>query len=210
MGTVIAAAIIAFLTTEMDDLLVLFVLFSSSFRKRDKFAVVIGKYAGLAFLIGVCTLLGVVINSVVVEPGRILGLLGFVPIVIGIHYAVSELTGEEEESCNNIALETLGFIMLVAESFIITIASGGDNVAVYISFFSTLKADELLVVCLVFCILQAVWCAIAIAVMGAASIRNYIQESSGVIVPLLFIVLGIYILLKDGTITWLFGNKSFF
>ncbi len=82
MGLVISASIIAFVTTEMDDLLVMFVLFSKVNRARENTAVILGKYLGLVFLIAAGKLFADILNQFPVE--QLLGLLGIIPITIGI------------------------------------------------------------------------------------------------------------------------------
>ncbi len=203
MGLVIAASIIAFVTTEMDDLLVMFVLFSKVNRKRENLAVIIGKYLGLFCLIAAGKLLSGILEQIPCK--QLLGLLGILPIVLGIRYAVKEYAGENDPSDDeSIILRSFSYLSLVLESFLITLANGGDNIAVCLSFFSSLGQSDFILACIVFCIMQALWCLIAISVMNAASIRTYTEESKGVIIPVLFIVLCLYILIKSGTIVWLF------
>ena len=207
MGLVISASIIAFVTTEMDDLLVMFVLFSKVNRLRENVAVIIGKYLGLAVLVTAGKLFAGIITQFPVE--QLLGLLGIIPIAIGIRYAVREYTGAQEAAGDeHPAQRLIGFCSFLLEAFIITLANGGDNIAVCLSFFSSLGRSEFVISCIVFCIMQALWCVIAISVMNAASIRSYTEESKGVIIPALFVVLGLYILIKSGTIVWLFSRNG--
>lgn len=203
MGLVISASIIAFVTTEMDDLLVMFVLFSKVNRVRENTAVILGKYLGLVFLIAAGKLFADILNQFPVE--QLLGLLGIIPITIGIRYAVKEYTGEKEQD-GNLFMRSIGFFSFLLEAFVITLANGGDNIAVCLSFFSSLKQSEFIISCIVFCIMQALWCVIAFSVMNAASIRTYTEESKGVIIPVLFVALGLYILIKSGTAVWLLSR----
>ncbi len=205
MGLVIAASIIAFVTTEMDDLLVMFVLFSKVNRKRENLSVIIGKYMGLFCLIAAGKLFSDTLEQLPCK--QLLGLLGILPIVLGIRYAVKEYAGENEPSEDeNMLIRLFTYITLVLESFFITLANGGDNIAVCLSFFSSLGQANFILSSIVFCIMQALWCLIAVSVMNAASIRNYTEESKGVIIPVLFIALGLYILIKNGTVVWLFPS----
>jgi cadmium resistance protein CadD (predicted permease) len=204
MGLVTAASAIAFFTTEMDDLLVMFVLFSKVNSRLENAAIVLGKYLGLVLLVATGKWLASIIS--LIPYGQLLGLLGIFPIIIGIRFAVREFSGEKDSRQEGPLIRSLGLAALVLETVIITLASGGDNVAVCVSFFSSLTRSEFIRACTVFCIMQAAWCAIAIAVINAASIRNYIEESKGVVIPALFIALGLYILVKSGTAVWLFSQ----
>jgi cadmium resistance protein CadD (predicted permease) len=69
----------AFIATNIDDIFVLMLFFSSS--KFHKFQVVIGQYLGIGLLV-VISALGSLLALIV--PQQIIGLLGFVPISIGI------------------------------------------------------------------------------------------------------------------------------
>ncbi|MCR5622527.1 MAG: cadmium resistance transporter [Treponema sp.] len=200
MGLVIAASLIAFVTTEMDDLLVMFVLFSKVDGRPGTASVVLGKYLGLLLLVAAGKLASSLLAMLPFE--QLLGLLGLLPIVIGIRFAVRELTGEEEAG-NAVLLRSIALAAVFLESLLITLANGGDNIAVYASFFPSLSGNEFVLSCVVFAVMQAVWCAIAISVINAESIRSYIEESKGVVIPALFVALGLYILVKSGTVVWL-------
>ena len=204
MGLVIAASAIAFVTTEMDDLLVMFVLFSKAGGRMEKVAIVIGKYLGLLLLVAAGEMASSILAAL--PSDQLLGLLGLVPIVIGIRFAVKELAGEKDGEKADVSamFRALSLAALMIEAVIITLAGGGDNIAVYASFFPSLSGDEFALSCVVFFVMQSAWCAIAISVINAASIRSYIEESKGVIVPALFVALGLYILIKSGAVVWLF------
>ena len=210
MGLVIAASAIAFVTTEMDDLLVMFVLFSKEPGRLEKSAIVLGKYLGLLLLVAAGKTAASLLSLQPCE--QLLGLLGFIPIIIGIRFAVRELAGEKERAgegkMSSVVLRSISVASALLGSLIITLANGGDNIAVYASFFPSLSRNEFVLSCVVFCVMQAAWCAIAISVINAESIRSYIEESKGVIIPALFIALGLYILIKSGAVVWLFRRQA--
>ncbi|MBR1912052.1 MAG: hypothetical protein IJ828_06810 [Treponema sp.] len=54
--------------------------------------------------------------------------------------------------------------------------------------------------------MQTLWCAASLAIVSVKSIKEYIQKTKYVLIPFLFIVVGLYILLAGGTIIWLFGK----
>ncbi len=207
MGLVITASLIAFVTTEMDDLLVMFILFSKVRGFPEKTAVVLGKFLGLFLLVAAGKLASSVLGML--PCGQILGLLGFLPIVIGVRFAVRELVGEKDRGRDSqpaFVLRSLSFAVILLEALLVTLAGGGDNIAVYASFFPSLSGREFVISCVVFGVMQAAWCVIAISVISAESIRNYIEESKGVIVPALFVALGLYILIKSGALVWVFSQ----
>ncbi len=206
MGLILAASSIAFITTEMDDLLVMFVLFGSAFTLRDKIFVVLGKYLGLAVLVFVSkTAASLLVQFPVKE---LLGLLGLVPIAIGVKTGIDcQRGGPAMRSAGEDSVQGRNLFLVLLNTLIITLANGGDNIAVFLSFFPSLSRCEFVASCVVFAVLQAVWCAIAIAVMSAKSLRDYISESRRVVIPFLYILLGIYIVIQNGTVLWLFEGR---
>jgi cadmium resistance protein CadD (predicted permease) len=72
-------AVVLFLSTNVDDLVVLIAFFANSrFRARD---IVAGQYAGLAVLF-IVSAAGALLSLVIPKP--YLGLLGIFPILVGI------------------------------------------------------------------------------------------------------------------------------
>ena len=202
MGLVIAASAIAFVTTEMDDLLVTFVLFCKAGGRRENASVIIGKYLGLYLLIAAGKLRADALGRLPCR--QLLGMLGLLPVVLGIRYAVKEYAGEGGAADGEgSGVRPFGIAALILEAFLITLASGGDSVAICPPFFSSLDGAAFACSCVAFSILQALWCVIGISVMNAASIRSYTEESKAVIIPVLFIALGLYVLIQNGTVVWL-------
>ena len=200
MSLVIVSSVLAYLSTEIDDLLSLFILFGKAEKRWEKIAIVLGKYLGLA-LLAVCS--AVFAHYLSKIPLQYVGFLGLVPFALGIKFAVDSITGKSEEDDDSGKINKTGFFVMVLTTFLITIADGGDNIAVYISFFTSLSGWEYGIAAAVFVILQAAFCAVAWIFVSAAPVKLFIQKSEKILVPLLFCALGIYILVEDGTALWL-------
>ena len=192
MGLVVAASVIAFFTTEIDNLVALIVLFCAAGTRTDRTAAIFGSYAGLFLLVASSQLFSEALTGVRVR--EILGLLGFVIMLLGIHICFSERKG----------MVRVVFWFLTA--LIMTAADGGDNIAVYIPFFSSLSGREFFILCIVFAVMQAAICKGSLMIVNAKSIKDYIRETYSVLVPILFILLGFYVLLASGTFMWMFGK----
>ena len=193
MGLVVAASIIAFLTTEMDSLAVMLVLFCGSDTCMKKVAVVLGRYSGLALLILGCFLYPDQLSIPYIK--EILALLGFIPIILGIFTGLS-----------NRKNSVISVLWMCVFSVLVTLANGGDNISLYISFFSSLGMREFYVFCFVFFLVQCVFCVASLAIVNVKSIKEYIEKAQYVLIPFLYIVLGLYILLAGGTFMWMFGK----
>ena len=81
------------------------------------------------------------------------GLLGLIPIYLGIRFAIVG-EGEEEEEEEEIIerLEQSKANQLFWTVTLLTIASGGDNLGIYIPYFASLDWSQTLVALLVFVI----------------------------------------------------------
>lgn len=210
MFAVVLTSIIAYVSTEIDDLLVLFVLFSRTKERDERVAVVVGKFVGLALITCCCSLFAVYISHI---PGKYIGLLGCIPAAIGVKVALTHKNAAAVDAAVTQKEQTAGaqknisaLVALVCETVVVTLASSGDNIAIYIPFFTSLHGLEFLLMALVFVVMQSLWCAVAILVVNSGSVQKIINRWYRVIVPVLFILLGVYILFKNGTIAWLFGK----
>jgi cadmium resistance protein CadD (predicted permease) len=92
----------------------------------------------------------------------------------------------------------------VLNVFLVTIANGADNIGVYIPLFTRLKTFELVVTILIFMVLTALWCLIGEKSTNFPSLKHAIQKYKSIIVPIVFIMIGIYILIKSGLFILLF------
>lgn len=200
MGLVVAASVIAFLTTEMDNLVMLVVLFCANRTPAKRFAVALGCYFGLGILVAFSLAFSAILVRIHIK--EILGLLGLIPIIIGIKTGIEGGKNSDERVLD----KTIGIFIAFVTSVVINVSNGGDNIAVYIPFFTSLNRQEFIILCIVFFIMQAIWTIAAIVIVNAKSIKEYIQNAQTVLIPFLFILLGLYILLSSGTFIWLFGK----
>ena len=195
-STVFTAAI-AFAATNIDDLLVLMLFFSQpSFTKTQ---IYLGQYLGLGGIV-VCSLVGFLGGLLI--PQAWIGLLGFLPIFLGIRAIVSREEGDEIQGAtlpnNAITKFLLRFIQpQILSVAIVTFANGADNIATYIPLFASLDWQRLAIVLAVFLILVAVWCAIANGLANHPAIAPVLERYNRVLVPIVLIGLGIYILIEN-------------
>ena len=203
MVLTVIASIITYITTEIDELVVLLILFSKASTRKERAAIITGKYIALGFVASCCALFASYLNHF---NTALIGVLGVVPIVIGVKYAIDSFRGKKEENTIGKKFGVGSFLLMVFEVIIITMASSGDNIAVYISFFTSVSGFDYVVVAVVFIVLQALFCLAAISIINEKSIKQYIDESNRILIPVLFIALGIYIIIKDGTILWILGK----
>ena len=198
----ILSAIAVYISASIDSLFILLIIFSQSQTKRDLREIYFGQYLGTGILVAVSLFAAYVLNSI--PQDWIIGLLGLIPIYLGIRVAM----GSEEEAEEDEVVEKLGsrgsnrLFWAVA---LITIASGGDNLGIYIPYFTALSVSEIILVLVVFAISIAVLCYISYRLAKISFVAETLEKYERIIVPIVFIGLGIFIMLENGTIQTLFG-----
>lgn len=128
------------------------------------------------------------------------GLLGLIPIYLGIRFAIVGEDAEEEEEEIIQRLEQSKANQLFWTVTLLTIASGGDNLGIYIPYFASLDWSQTLVALLVFVIGIIIFCEISRVLSSIPLIFETIEKYERIIVPLVFILLGLYIMYENGTI----------
>ena len=87
--------------------------------------------------------------------------------------------------------------------FSVTFANGGDNIGIYIPLFTSMSLAGILVTVIVFVNLTALWCFIALKLAEHPLIQRNIEKYKHIFAPIIFIGLGIFILMKSGTISFI-------
>ncbi len=200
--TAITTGITAFSVTNIDDIVILTLLFSQinkTFRSRH---IVAGQYLGFATLI-LASLPGFLGGLII--PQDWIRLLGLMPIVIG----VNSLLKREENSPEEAEEETEPSCPSIIASFLspqtcnvaaIAFANGSDNISVYVPLFANSELDGLLVILSVFFSLVGVWCYTAYKLTYLPTIAHFLTENGNTFVPCILIGLGIFIVTEN--VTW--------
>ena len=198
----IFSAIAVYISTSIDYLFILLIIFSQSHTRKGMRHIIWGQYLGTSVLVAVSLFAAYVLNFI--PQDWIIGLLGLIPIYLGIRVAV---IGEEEEEEEEVVekLESRGTSRLFWTVALITIASGGDNLGIYIPYFTSLAFSEILIALVVFVISIAILCFISYKLAKISFVSVTLEKYERIIVPIVFIGLGIFILVENGTIQTLLG-----
>ena len=191
----VGVGIFAFIATDIDDIFVLMLFFSSP--RYHKWQVVVGQYVGIGALVAVSTL-GSLLALVV--PHYIVGLLGLVPITIGVirllqlrnnNYNSDEIKMPASKWHNHLSILTVAGV---------TFSNGGDNIGIYTPLFAKYNsAFEVISIFTIFMIMTAVWCILAYYLVRHPLIATRMKKTGHIIFPLVLIGLDIYILLSGLT-----------
>ena len=198
MGQTIISAIGVYISTSIDYLIVLIILFAQLSQNKQKWHIYAGQYLGTGLLVGVSLVAAYVVNFV--PEAWMVGLLGLIPIYLGIRFAIVGEGEEEEEEEIIERLEQSKANQLFWTVTLLTIASGGDNLSIYIPYFASLDWAQTLVALLVFAIGVIIFCELSRVLSSIPLIFETIEKYKRIIVPLVFILLGLYIMYESGTI----------
>jgi cadmium resistance transport/sequestration family protein len=185
----VVAGSLTFAATNIDDLFILMLFFSQTdavFRIRH---VVLGQYLGFAALVALSVLGSL---GVLVVPEEWIGLMGMVPILLGIRGLV-RLRDEYEE---NKPTERSGIYGVAT----VTFASGGDNIGIYVPLFASVGFARMGIIVFVVLALVAVWCYVGYRMGGHPTVADKIDRYGHIIVPFVLIGLGFYILGVSGAL----------
>ncbi|WCN79819.1 cadmium resistance transporter [Micromonospora sp. LH3U1] len=184
-----AGAAVVFAATDIDDIVILtlfFVAARTTGRPRT-WEIVAGQYLGIGAL---ALASAVVAAGLLVVPDPWTGLLGLLPIALGIR----ALRGSDDDETPTVVTGMLG----VAG---VTIANGADNVAVYVPVFRALGVGDSAVFLVVFVLLIALWCAAGAWLGGHPRVVRLVERAGHWLVPAIFIAIGVVILVSSGVLS---------
>ncbi|KMT23310.1 cadmium resistance transporter [Clostridium cylindrosporum] len=203
MINTIIKAVISFVTTNIDDIFILMLFFSRVNNSLKVRHIVLGQYLGIASLV-IISILGALGANLF--PSKYIGLLGIVPIYLGIKEYLEYKKGNEDDdeveeinekiNQENTSKRLISIISVAG----VTIANGGDNIGIYIPLFARLSTFEILATSIIFIILTGVWCYIGFKLLKYPFVEGIIERYKHIFVPIVFIALGIYIFIESGTI----------
>lgn len=215
LGETIITGITSFIATNIDDIVILMLFFAQvpDQSKVDQLSpnqltiaqIITGQYLGFIVLL-LASLPGYFGGLFI--PDVWLGLLGFIPIIIGISHLWQILQPDHTEDEIQTVTAELSHIpnskfarILNPKTYTIagiTVANGGDNISIYVPLFANTDLPELAIIILVFLLMISVWCAIAYYLTRHPILAHGITHYGKVVVPFVLIALGIYIFIDSG------------
>ena len=194
-STVITAAVL-YTATAVDLLVILLIFFSKAKTKKQYRDIYIGQYLGSLTLIIVSLILAYILNFV---PERwLLGLLGLIPIYLGLKVAIF---GDDDEEYVERQLDKRGLSKLAKTVAFITIAScGADNIGLFVPYFTTLSLLELMITLFIFVILIYVLVYTAQKLSSIEGVGEIVEKYSRWFMAVIYIALGLFIIIENNTI----------
>ncbi|MEV4752139.1 cadmium resistance transporter [Streptosporangium sp. NPDC049248] len=184
----IGTAVAVFAGTNVDDIILLTVLFLTSRAGGvpRPWQIVAGQYTGIAALVAVSAVAAL---GLAVLPDRWVGLLGLVPFGMGVWGLVRAGRGGDGETSRVAS----GLLSIAG----VTVANGADNISVYTPLFRTIGPAASALTMAVFALLVAVWCAAASWLGSHRKIIELVERTGAWLVPVVFMIIGVVIVAES-------------
>ena len=198
MGKLILSGAAAYVSTSIDNLIILALVFSRAKTRQDKLAVYLGDLAGTSVLVVTALILAFILHFV---PDQwLLGLLGIIPIVMGVKLLIA---GDDDDDAvvNQTLKQRRSLFVSMA---LITIAScGADNIGIYVPYFVTLTPGAVVVVLLTFFVMLTLFCLTGYLLVKLPVVARFLDQYGRWLTAAVYILLGLYIMYESGTWTHL-------
>jgi cadmium resistance transport/sequestration family protein len=197
--TAIITGVFAFIATNIDDIVILLVFFAQVNDNFRPWEIVLGQYLGFTFLI-ILSLPG--LFGGLLLPQSWIGLLGLIPITIGINTLVNRQSEVLADVPEQITPPTAPIQkkILTAQVYAIaaiTVANGSDNISIYIPLFANTKLANFLIIICLFFLLLAVWCYLVYQLTHQKKVADFFTSYGNYIVPFVLMGLGAVIVWKS-------------
>ncbi|MEV4627561.1 cadmium resistance transporter [Micromonospora sp. NPDC049523] len=194
LASTLLTAVGVFAGTNVDDIIVLTVLFLSARANGSPkvWQVWTGQYAGIGVLVAVSAVAAL---GLTIVPDEWVGLLGLLPFALGVSGLIAAVRARGQDEPPGAAVAT-GLVSVAG----VTIANGADNISVYTPLFRTVGLADSLVTVVVFAALTAVWCLVGSWLGSHRQVIAIVQRYGHWIVPGVFMVIGAAIVIESGVI----------
>lgn len=194
MQTAILTGITAYISTSIDYLIILMVIFGSVNRK-ERWLVYWGDLLGTSVLVAASLVMAFILGFVPQE--WVLGLLGIIPVLMGLRLLING-ESDDDEVVENQMKKQRNIIMNVA---IITIATcGADNIGIYVPIFAQSTVQTLTVILITFFFMLSLFCYVGYLLIKIPKVAEILERYGMYITAVVYIGLGLYIMFESGTV----------
>ena len=191
----IVTSIILYSGTAVDLLIILMLFFAKRKSRKDIINIYLGQFLGSVSLILLSLLFAFVLDYI--PSKEILGLLGLIPIFLGLKVLLLGDSDGEAIAKEGLRKDNKNLIFLVA---MITFAScGADNIGVFVPYFITLNLANLIVALLTFLVMIYLLVFSAQKLAQVPSVGETLEKYSRWFVAVVYLGLGIYILVENNS-----------
>ena len=191
----VVTSIILYSGTAVDLLIILMLFFAKRKSRKDIINIYLGQFLGSVSLIFLSLLFAFVLNYI--PSKEILGLLGLIPIFLGLKVLLLGDSDGEAIAKEGLRKDNKNLIFLVA---MITFAScGADNIGVFVPYFTTLNLANLIVALLTFLVMIYLLVFSAQKLAQVSSVGEILEKYSRWFIAVVYLGLGIYILIENNS-----------
>ena len=191
----VITSIILYSGTAVDLLIILMLFFAKRKSRKDIINIYLGQFLGSGSLILLSLLFAFVLNYI--PSKEILGLLGLIPIFLGLKVLLLGDSDGEAIAKEGLRKDNKNLIFLVA---MITFAScGADNIGVFVPYFTTLNLANLTVALLTFLVMIYLLVFSAQKLAQISSVGETLEKYSRWFIAVVYLGLGIYILIENNS-----------
>lgn len=191
----VVTSIILYSGTAVDLLIILMLFFAKRKSRKDIINIYLGQFLGSVSLIFLSLLFAFVLNYI--PSKEILGLLGLIPIFLGLKVLLLGDSDGESIAKEGLSKDNQNLIFLVA---MITFAScGADNIGVFVPYFTTLNLANLIVALLTFLVMIYLLVFSAQKLAQVPSVGETLEKYSRWFIAVVYLGLGIYILIENNS-----------
>ena len=189
----VVTSIILYSGTAVDLLIILMLFFAKRKSRKDIINIYLGQFLGSVSLILLSLLFAFVLNYI--PSKEILGLLGLIPIFLGLKVLLLGDSDGEAIAKDGLRKDNKNLIFLVA---MITFAScGADNIGVFVPYFTTLNLANLIVTLLTFLVMIYLLVFSAQKLAQVPSVGETLEKYSRWFIAVVYLGLGMYILIEN-------------
>lgn len=189
----VVTSIILYSGTAVDLLIILMLFFAKRKSRKDIINIYLGQFLGSVSLIFLSLLFAFVLNYI--PSKEILGLLGLIPIFLGLKVLFLGDSDGEAIAKDGLRKDNKNLIFLVA---MITFAScGADNIGVFVPYFTTLNLANLIVTLLTFLVMIYLLVFSAQKLAQVPSVGETLEKYSRWFIAVVYLGLGMYILIEN-------------
>ena len=191
----VVTSIILYSGTAVDLLIILMLFFAKRKSRKDIINIYLGQFLGSVSLILLSLLFAFVLNYI--PSKEILGLLGLIPIFLGLKVLLLGDSDGEAIAKDGLRKDDKNLIFLVA---MITFAScGADNIGVFVPYFITLNLANLIVALLTFLVMIYLLVFSAQKLAQVPSVGETLEKYSRWFIAVVYLGLGMYILIENNS-----------
>ena len=195
----VVTSIILYSGTAVDLLIILMLFFAKRKSRKDIINIYLGQFLGSVSLILLSLLFAFVLNYI--PSKEILGLLGLIPIFLGLKVLLLGDSDGEAIAKDGLRKDNKNLIFLVA---MITFAScGADNIGVFVPYFITLNLANLIVALLTFLVMIYLLVFSAQKLAQVPSVGETLEKYSRWFIAVVYLGLGMYILIENNSFNML-------